>query len=147
MAENVKSPLGTLLVGFIGLLLGVILLIVLANTTDVITEGQTQVNESVVFASGVGSAGYSNLTSVWGVSNATADYSALITTAINWSTNGDLKVNSSFENATLLVSYNFEHPDFVSDSASRAFIGLTILFFAIFVFLMGYAIVRKTGLF
>lgn len=147
MAE-IKDGMGTLIMGFVFLLVGVVLFGVIADSIyGITTETQTSTNESVALSGGSGQTAQRNLTVVTQIYNGTTAQSIdvtencttiLVSGAINCS---DSAVGAG---AVLLVTYTYSLQDFVNDTASRSLILLINIFFALAI-LAGAVVVGISG--
>jgi len=143
--ENNINKVGVFLSVFITIIVGIILLSVVSDSTYDATTLQESVNETIVFT---GTVGYINTTntaqddiiSVTNFDNLTDDLTANIDTDINWTKAGVITVSRDVvgTNNSFNISYNFEGDNYVAHSTSRTLIKLLVLFFALA--LLGIAI-------
>jgi hypothetical protein len=148
MAE-MESKIGTFVMGFILIILGIILL---GTTADVVFDATTLQqagNETLTIGVNTGTTAQDDIISVANFNNITDDLTSELETNINWTKAGTITVNNAtvFSGADYNITYNFEGDQYVAHGTARVLIGLITLFFALAILSMGLYVLSKTGLF
>ena len=156
LAINMSSDLGTLLMGFIVILIGIVLIQPIANDVAANDDILTTFNESVAVTSGLGTLSDPNdrVTGITFFGNGSANTfqsEVTIGTHVNFTRLGVLTVTQnvdinstsegnftlSFADGTYNVTYLYEDDLYIGDRTARALENLVPLFFAIFVLSLG----------
>lgn len=138
------SDMKTLLYGFVAIMIGIPLLIIIANDTYKNANALDVTNENVTVAGARATLANNNI-STWtdfgaAWSNNTQDVG---TGGINVSSNGTVAVNTSFPAGTYLVNYSYFDDLYVYSASSRTIVNLIVIFFAVGLLATGTILITK----
>ena len=142
------KALGSIVWGFILILVGVILMGTLADSiVGNITLSEID-NETITIVGGHGVAANVDLVAMnWfgNATNYTGKSEVTLGSEVNFSRNGSIAVSGDIfkDNGIYNASYDYEGTAYVSDSTSRSLLPLVTLFFAIAVMLLGFFVAKR----
>jgi hypothetical protein len=141
-----QNKLGILLITFITLLIGIVLVRSLADSTYIATNTYTQANESLAITSGVGQLSQDDVAGISWIGNQTHSATSVLGTSVNWTRAGVVTAGTGYNSSDhygFNVTYSYENDEYVSNSTARTLIGLLILLFVLAIIAVGMAGFKK----
>ena len=142
------KALGSIVWGFILILVGVILMGTLADSIQSNITLTRAGNETIAISSGHGATANADvITFDWfgNGTNHTGNPDVTLGIHVNFTKNGSVDVDGNIflDAGSYNASYSYEGTDYVSDSTSRSLLPLVPLFFAIAVMLLGFFVAKR----
>jgi len=149
-----KNILGTFILGFISIIVGVVLISSIGNSTESFDDID-RVNTTIAISNARFQLPQTDVTGILffgSVQNNTEDSVVVIGQNVNFTRAGLITVgknisnnetNTFFTDKTYNITYTHEGDNFVGDGTSRVLTNLVVLFFALAIALGAFAMVRQ----